>query len=865
MDLLPVELLWGGAVAAIPLALVVAAVCRWAPCRPATRHSLWLVVLVVLVVAPLLPRPTLPQGPAAVVTVGDRPPLAAVPTRTSVGLAVAPPSAPLGVLPDARVLSRETPGWRVRTVFGSPGTSPAPRPATQPKRLAPDRPGTGDDRLPPARALPAARQVDAAPAATPAVVDAPPAAAPTPVAAAPAQPPPAAALPAALKAAYARFVEAAGRYLERLGAVRDAVLSVGPIPLPLWVAGIGVLLLVTAVRISRSGRLVRRAEAAPGPVVVMVAAAAERLGLTRAPATLMVDEPISPMLWCGRRVYLILPRPLWGRLDEIGRNAVVYHELAHLRRRDHWVCWAELLIGWIYWWHPVVWWIRRRLREEAEVCCDAWVTTLLPGGRRAYAQALLEARKTSNVTFPAAVPSVGLGARTLRAKRFARRLTMVMTAQMSPRLSVRGIALASAVAVCGYLVSPLLACPTPPKDPCTPARAAKIPKPPRAPKLVVPAASPGPVFAPRAEATTFEQYMRQRPDRDDMSLEERIEELERQLDRLHEHLQRLRGIGLGRGIAAPEIVAVEIPQVEFVAPLAMMQPGGFGILASGDAGCLERAARSGGEMVVRTYELSEGKLKAISELMVRSDVPIAVRPFENRIEVHATEAQQCVFEAFCMMIDGDDEVKGYKLSEGKLKALTDLMVRSDVPILVEPGSEAIKVHGTDLEQAVFGAFVAMIHPDGARTRVGRAADAYATALGNLAHSYESQAATHVYQRRAMESALRAIEGQVRNFERQADRLGERSQRLAEKAEKLVEEAEELREEAEDQGGRARSRALAKAESRMKKAETLRKQAEQLRVQAEGLQEQVEALEDGAEEMEDRIEELDEKEDEEEAR
>ncbi len=53
---LPTDLLWRTALAAIPLALLVAVVARLLPCRPATRHTLWLVVLLWLVAAPFLPQ-----------------------------------------------------------------------------------------------------------------------------------------------------------------------------------------------------------------------------------------------------------------------------------------------------------------------------------------------------------------------------------------------------------------------------------------------------------------------------------------------------------------------------------------------------------------------------------------------------------------------------------------------------------------------------------------------------------------------------------------------------------------------------------------------------------------------------------------
>ena len=44
------ESLWLNAIIAIPLVIIVVAVCKWTPCRPSTRHFLWLLVLMLLVI-----------------------------------------------------------------------------------------------------------------------------------------------------------------------------------------------------------------------------------------------------------------------------------------------------------------------------------------------------------------------------------------------------------------------------------------------------------------------------------------------------------------------------------------------------------------------------------------------------------------------------------------------------------------------------------------------------------------------------------------------------------------------------------------------------------------------------------------------
>ncbi|MCH8149566.1 MAG: hypothetical protein IH987_16535, partial [Planctomycetes bacterium] len=59
-DLFPATDLWQTALAVLPLALIVAAICKWVPCRPATRHTLWLMLLVWMVAAPYLPPLALP-------------------------------------------------------------------------------------------------------------------------------------------------------------------------------------------------------------------------------------------------------------------------------------------------------------------------------------------------------------------------------------------------------------------------------------------------------------------------------------------------------------------------------------------------------------------------------------------------------------------------------------------------------------------------------------------------------------------------------------------------------------------------------------------------------------------------------------
>ena len=86
---------------------------------------------------------------------------------------------------------------------------------------------------------------------------------------------------------------------------------------------------------------------------------------------------------------LVLPEELWGLLDATQQDAILAHELAHLKRRDHWVRRLEALACGLYWWDPVAWWARREVERAEERCCDAWVLWALPNAAGAYAEALV--------------------------------------------------------------------------------------------------------------------------------------------------------------------------------------------------------------------------------------------------------------------------------------------------------------------------------------------------------------------------------------------------------------------------------------------------------------------------------------------
>jgi len=580
--------------------------------------------------------------------------------------------------------------------------------------------------------------------------------------------------------------------------IRDSLASASPIPGALWLGVAALLMAVRITRTIRASRLIRDSEPASLRTCAMVAVAAEQIGLSRVPEARIVDDAVSPMIWCGFRPKLILPRGLWNALDESSQRAVLVHELAHVRRWDHVLCWFDLVIGALYWWHPVSWWARRRLHDEAEASCDAWVVNTLPESRRAYATALLATKSFVSMKGRVNGPWLsagGVGVMSGSAKKMARRITMVMTQKSASKMSLVGAGAAACVIALGAFVMPGLACP--PEAKASAEKAEKV-----AAELA------------NASGTVIVLTPDNKAKVKNKSKSKDGGEAGSQFFGEAPALEAMKARKSGQGLAPVTPIAPISPSSP-IAPMAApsgamfrVGPDRVAIAKSGQCGASRsKMVMSSDDLkagrVARVYVLPEGKSEAFYELMSRSDVPILVQQKGNSIVVFATEGQHPTIEGFIKIIS--------------------------------PGN---------------------VDPVGARGAGQSAARGRSSFNADSMRAFQEQARAFQEQARGYQQQLRELNSNRASIERNATRARAEADSMRAQQEQLEAAAEQMAEQAEQmEEGKARQKLEAAAEKLRQRAEAAERKVDSSEEQADGIENQIEELENRAEEIEQRAEEL----------
>jgi len=157
-----------------------------------------------------------------------------------------------------------------------------------------------------------------------------------------------------------------------------------------WMAGVALL----TVRLGLQWRMVERCrrygvQAVEGEWEERVRRVAMRLGVGR--IVPLCESAIAdvPAVVGWLRPVILVPAGVLMNLTPEQVEAIVAHELAHVRRNDYLMNLLQTAVETVLFYHPAVWWVSRRVRQERENCCDDLAVEVC-GNATAYARALAE-------------------------------------------------------------------------------------------------------------------------------------------------------------------------------------------------------------------------------------------------------------------------------------------------------------------------------------------------------------------------------------------------------------------------------------------------------------------------------------------
>ncbi len=139
---------------------------------------------------------------------------------------------------------------------------------------------------------------------------------------------------------------------------------------PVWLSGVGAVLILLAVGIARIMWLDRVTRPVEDEAwLMLVDELSLELGLRRHVRLLQSQGPAMPMTWGIRRPAILLPAEA-NDWTPARRRDVLLHELAHVKRHDFLIQLIARIACAVYWFHPLMWLAAARLREERERACD---------------------------------------------------------------------------------------------------------------------------------------------------------------------------------------------------------------------------------------------------------------------------------------------------------------------------------------------------------------------------------------------------------------------------------------------------------------------------------------------------------------
>ncbi|HWE93767.1 MAG TPA: M56 family metallopeptidase [Tepidisphaeraceae bacterium] len=206
-----------------------------------------------------------------------------------------------------------------------------------------------------------------------------------------------------------------------------------------YLLGVAVMLSRLSLALGGASKLIRGSAPSDESLRRTAGQLAARLGLARVPRVAQCVKLATPAVVGMFRPMVLLPVSLAADLSPIQVEAILAHELAHIRRHDHLINLLQRVIEAVLFFHPAVWFISARLRAERELCCDDMVIAL-GTPREQYAAGLLAVASYARLS--TRVLALGAAGKPSRLRHRVARLLDAGSAGHSPLPRGRGAAAA---------------------------------------------------------------------------------------------------------------------------------------------------------------------------------------------------------------------------------------------------------------------------------------------------------------------------------------------------------------------------------------------------------------------------------------
>jgi TonB family protein len=176
--------------------------------------------------------------------------------------------------------------------------------------------------------------------------------------------------------------------------------------LPVWSAGVLLFSIRFAFGYGHAFSLKQRGRPAGSSIEGAVARLTKVMGVRRHVRVLMSALSDSPSVVGWLRPVILLPGATLMGLTTLQLEAILAHEIGHIRRYDYLVNMVQMFIETLLFYHPAVWWTSKRIRLERELCCDD-LAVHFSGNALRYARALTTLEKLRTRTPSVAMASTG--------------------------------------------------------------------------------------------------------------------------------------------------------------------------------------------------------------------------------------------------------------------------------------------------------------------------------------------------------------------------------------------------------------------------------------------------------------------------